>query len=172
MRLMGILIACCLVLVAFARWRDSEADPSVAVDATNRFACDLFQKLATDKNVFFSPYSILSALAMTSEGARGQTAQEMEQALHLPLGDKARRESFVALCRQINANHQGYTLSAANALWVQKQFALLPSYTGTVQTYYGGEQSTSKLRGRSRSTRRRRWSSRFRPEQGRPCRSR
>jgi serpin B len=135
---MGILVVCCLVLVAFARWRDSEADPSAAVDATNRFACDLFQKLATDKNVFFSPYSILSALAMTSEGARGQTAQEMEQALHLPLGDKARRESFVALYRQINANHEGYTLSAANALWVQKQFTLLPSYSGTVQTYYGG----------------------------------
>lgn len=58
-----------------------------AVEASNAFACDLFKKLDganKGKNLFFSPYSISSALAMTLEGARGDTALEMGQVLRLP----------------------------------------------------------------------------------------
>ncbi len=57
------------------------------VEASNAFACDLFKKLDESqrgKNLFFSPYSISSALAMTLEGARGDTALEMGKALRLP----------------------------------------------------------------------------------------
>src|SRR5437867_830381 len=57
------------------------------VQANNDFACDLFRSLDKDnrgKNLFFSPYSISSALAMTLEGARGETAGEMGKVLRLP----------------------------------------------------------------------------------------
>ena len=53
----------------------------------NAFALDLYRRLAgepADENLFFSPYSIYAALAMTAEGARAETAQEMGRALHLP----------------------------------------------------------------------------------------
>ena len=39
-------------------------------------------------NVFVSPYSIVTALAMTSAGARGKTLDEMERALSLPEQEK------------------------------------------------------------------------------------
>jgi serpin B len=58
-----------------------------AVEASNAFACDLFRKLSetsADKSVLFSPYSISTALAMTLEGARGDTASEMAKVLRLP----------------------------------------------------------------------------------------
>jgi serpin B len=59
----------------------------VAVQANNAFACDALRTLtkdARDTNVFISPWSISSALAMTMEGARKQTALEMGLALRLP----------------------------------------------------------------------------------------
>ena len=63
-----------------------------AVQANSDFAWDLYGQLAKEnggKNLFFSPYSISSALAMTAEGARGQTAKEMGTVLRLP--DSTRR---------------------------------------------------------------------------------
>lgn len=63
------------------------APNSAAVKASNDFACDLYRSLDQEnrgKNLFFSPYSISSALAMTLEGSRGATAAEMGQAMRLP----------------------------------------------------------------------------------------
>src|SRR5262249_25663130 len=60
---------------------------NAVVKATNDFACDLYHRLDQEnrgKNLFFSPYSISSALAMTLEGARGPTAAEMGQVMRLP----------------------------------------------------------------------------------------
>jgi serine protease inhibitor len=55
------------------------------------FALDLYHQLAGDQatgNLFFSPYSIYVALAMTAEGARSETADEMGRVLHLPAEDR------------------------------------------------------------------------------------
>ena len=63
-----------------------------AVQANSDFAFDMYQQLSKEnagKNLFFSPYSISSALAMTAEGARGETAAEMGKVLRFP--DAARR---------------------------------------------------------------------------------
>jgi serine protease inhibitor len=73
----------------------AEADTApvkLAVRANSDFAFDMYQQLAKEnagKNLFFSPYSISSALAMTAEGARGQTAAEMGKVLRFP--EAARR---------------------------------------------------------------------------------
>ena len=58
-----------------------------AVQANSDFAFDLFKQLAGEnagENLFFSPYSVSSALAMTAEGARGKTAMEMGKVLRFP----------------------------------------------------------------------------------------
>ncbi len=58
-----------------------------AVQANSDFAFDLYRQLAKEnpgKNMFFSPYSVSSALAMTVEGARGRTADEMGEVLRFP----------------------------------------------------------------------------------------
>jgi serpin B len=85
--------------------------------ANNRFALDIYRELAGEgENVFFSPWSLSSALTMTYEGARGRTAEEMGSVLHLSGNDSIRRDLFSALDRRINANDSGYMLATANVL--------------------------------------------------------
>lgn len=86
-------------------------------DANNKFTFDLYSKLSGKKgNIFFSPYSISTALAMTYEGARGITADEMEKVLHFPKDSKVRREGFFELINEINNKDKKYQLRTANAL--------------------------------------------------------
>lgn len=88
----GLVVAFLLVVLfglsqsAIANTTSAPAD-HVAADSVNAFACDLYNQIAGDHsgdNLFFSPFSMTSALAMTSEGARGQTADEMTRVLHAP----------------------------------------------------------------------------------------
>ncbi len=63
------------------------AEPNPAIEANTNFACDLYRQLAEEKegkNLFFSPYSISNALAMTAEGAHGETAMQMGKVLRYP----------------------------------------------------------------------------------------
>ncbi|MBU4341863.1 MAG: serpin family protein, partial [Candidatus Altiarchaeota archaeon] len=110
------------------------------VDANNEFALDLYRELMdSGGNMFYSPWSILSALAMTYEGARGQTAEEMREVLHLPEDDEARRNSFRDVQEGINKEDKSYELLTANALWPQQDYPFLDGYIDTIRTYYGGE---------------------------------
>jgi serpin B len=106
------------------------------VDANNQLAFDLYNKFSKTGNVFYSPFSISTALAMTYEGANGTTADEMKKVLHLP--SENRQASFAKVINEINAGSKDYQLSTANALWAQKDFTFLDSYFNLVNNYYGG----------------------------------
>ena len=61
------------------------AELAELVDGNSAFAFDLYRSLgAEDGNLFYSPYSISLALAMTYAGARGETERQMADTLHLP----------------------------------------------------------------------------------------
>ena len=110
-------------------------------DANNRFAADLYREIVQrsasgDGNIFFSPFSISSALALTYEGARGKTADEIQSVFYFPANDTSRREEFADINADINQGNTGYTLSTANALWAEKTSAFLPGYTSIAQQSY------------------------------------
>lgn len=131
----------------FVKADDIGATPekvNAVVNANNQFAFELYSKYK-DKyrgdNIFFSPYSISTALAMTYEGARGKTSEEMQSVFHFPADNDARRPAFARIYNEINKKEKGkqYTLHTANALWAQKDCQFTNEYFGTTEKYYGGK---------------------------------
>ncbi len=110
------------------------------VNANNKFAFELYSELdkAEDGNMFYSPYSISAALAMTHEGAKGQTADEIKSVFHFP-ESSILRPNFVAIYNGINKGTKDYELRTGNALWVQNDYPFLEDYTSRVEKYYGGK---------------------------------
>jgi len=112
------------------------------VNANNQLAFELYSQFneeSKDSNIFFSPYSISIALTMTYEGAKGQTAEEMQSVLHIPEDANVRRPNFARIFNEINKKEKKYKLSTANALWAQKDYSFLKEYTNNVEKYYGGK---------------------------------
>jgi serpin B len=109
------------------------------VEANNRFALELYSELARESpgsNLFFSPWSISSALAITYEGARGTTADEIRSVFHFPADDSTRWNGYKEITDGLNSGNSGFTLQTANALWAEETYPLLPSYLTTADTYY------------------------------------
>jgi serpin B len=143
-----MLVAATLTLVLAAAAAAAPAAPSTSsAQADTTFARALYGKLAAEEgNVFFSPYSVETALGMTYAGARGNTAAEMVRTLNLPMSARSPESALAeraALARDLNAEKgadgqpRAYQLSVANALWGQKGKAFLPDFTKLVKDNYG-----------------------------------
>lgn len=97
------------------------ADMQAVADGNNQFTFDLYAKLRDREkgNLFFSPYSAHTALAMTAIGARGATRDEMVAVLHLPTGEQ-HAAAAGDLTRYFAHPRKAFELSIANAIWGQK----------------------------------------------------
>ena len=116
----------------------SEADLKAAADGNNAFAIDLYKRVAAeaDGNVVLSPFSVRTALAMTSAGARGETAQAMSKLLHFtPLNETL--HPAVGYLARSHADDQAYDLKAANATWPSTAIRLRPEFEQLMRTAYG-----------------------------------
>jgi serpin B len=110
------------------------------IDANNKFTLDLYSEYKTNKgNVFFSPYSISTALAMTYEGARGQTAEEIQKVFYFPKDSNIMREGYANLYTEINKTDKKYQLDTANALWAQNDYSFREDYFKTIDENYNGK---------------------------------
>jgi serpin B len=124
---------------------DVSQKTDIAADASNGFGYDLYAKLRAGEgdraNLFFSPYSISSALTMTRLGARGNTADEMSATLHLPADPSAIESSFEALSSSLagDPDKHPFTLTVANALWGQKGEPFLPDYLDVVKKVFDAD---------------------------------
>ena len=105
------------------------------------FALDLYKKLSviTEGNIFFSPYSISVALAMTYAGACGKTQSQMVNALHFPQDQEQLQAAFAQLRLKIEevAKKGCVQLKSANALWPMVGFDLEKEYVTLIKKSYG-----------------------------------
>jgi serpin B len=116
------------------------AGGKAVVTGNNVFAFDLYAQLRQEKgNLFFSPYSISNALAMTYAGARGETAKQMAQTLHFGLAQDDLHTAFSELVKHFNKKspQRKYQLSVANRLWGQKGYTFLPAFLKVTEDQYG-----------------------------------
>jgi len=118
-----------------------ENDTTELSDSLNKFAFDLYSKVKGQKdNLFFSPFSISSALAMTYAGARSETGTQMSQTLHF-YGDEIFHSQFKSLLENIykKQENEGITIKTANALWAQEDFKFSKKYLSLVENYYNSK---------------------------------
>ena len=128
------------------------ADLGELVRGNNAFALDLYRVLSDGEgNLFYSPFSISQALAMTSAGARGETLRQMEATLHHRLPQSGLHPAFNALDRTLasrgqepggTANDAGeasqyFRLNIANAIWGQHGYQFLPDFLDVLAENYG-----------------------------------
>lgn len=121
-------------------------DSSALVAGNTEFAFDIYQQLKSEKgNLFYSPYSISLALAMTWAGAKGQTEADMASTMAFKLSQQKLHPAFNALDQALmsrgkNAkasDGQPFRLSVANALWGQINFPFEQPFLDTLGTNYG-----------------------------------
>jgi serine protease inhibitor len=120
-----------LLLVAAMTASAQPAATDIVVTANTRFAFDLYARLKTnDGNLFFSPYSISTCLAMTWAGARGNTEFQMAGVLHFSTVQTGLHSQFASLQNELNAvqKKKDVALNIANGLWAQKDHPFLPAF--------------------------------------------
>jgi serpin B len=108
------------------------------VEGNTGFALELYGRLRTTPgNLFISPYSISTCLAMTYAGARGDTQEQMAKVLHLSKDQTEVHSAFGELQRELNEiSKQGLELTIANALWAQQGHPFLQEFLGTAEKEY------------------------------------
>ncbi|MBN2317162.1 MAG: serpin family protein [Sedimentisphaerales bacterium] len=127
---------------------DNSDKQDMIVQGNNTFALELYARLQnSDGNLFLSPYSISTALAMTYAGARSRTAEQMADMLHFPVGQSPAHlnsrqlaSEFGKRIKDLNARGENgaYELTVANALWGQKDYGFLAEFLELVETHYDG----------------------------------
>lgn len=124
----------------------NEVDLAALVDGNNAFAFDLYQALREeDDNLFYSPYSISLALAMTYAGARSETAQQMADTLCFSLPQDRLHPAFNSLDIEMaqrgegaqGKDGEGFRLNIVNAIWGQKDYKFLAEFLDVLAEDYG-----------------------------------
>ena len=125
------------------------------VQGNSAFALDLYSTLAAEEgNLFFSPYSISLALAMTYVGARGETERQMAEVLGFPSQDTA-HDAFNALAADLAARSEAqreslgdaaFRLNIANSVWGQEGHPFLQPFLDTLEESYGAGVRTADFR--------------------------
>ncbi len=147
-----LIWAICLVgiLTGNFAWADKAIESNMEDNVTAKsveavaegntaFAIELYAQLtkAKNDNLFFSPYSISTALAMTYIGAKGKTATQMAQVLNFPDSKTKLHPIFFRLQKQVNdAAHDDIELKVANAIWSQQKHSFVKDFKDSLQKYY------------------------------------
>ena len=90
-----------LLVLAGATGHAEQEDIAELVEGNSAFAFDLYHELGNGGNLFFSPYSISAAPAMTFAGARTGTQRPMANVLHFPPGQAGGHPAVLAPVRSL-----------------------------------------------------------------------
>jgi serpin B len=124
----------------------SQSEVATQVDGNSALALNLYQVLKdAEGNLFYSPYSISEALAMTYGGARGETEKQMQAALQFKLAQDKLHPAFNSLDIELakrgkgaqGADNAGFRLHVVNAIWGQQGFKFTQQYLDLLAQNYG-----------------------------------
>lgn len=122
------------------------SDLDTLVDGNTAFTLNIYQQLKDKEgNIFYSPHSLSVALAMTYAGARGETEQQMAEALSFYLSQDRLHPAFNYLDQLLASrgegaegkDDEGFRLNIVNDIWGQKDFSFLADFLDTLAENYG-----------------------------------
>ncbi len=127
----------------------SSEDSATLASDNLAFATELYATLRSDPgNLFLSPHSISTALAMTYAGAKGTTATEMAATLHYSLPSERLHPAFNRLDLELESRASGqqgegqpFQLSIANALFGSKGLGFESAFLDLLAVNYGAAMS-------------------------------
>uniref|UniRef100_A0A023FM57 Putative tick serpins 14 n=1 Tax=Amblyomma cajennense TaxID=34607 RepID=A0A023FM57_AMBCJ len=93
-------------------------------------------------NVFFSPYSVATAMGMAYAGARGDTLEQLTLNFGYAADELNDRKILALFKEQLDASRElphEYTLDVANAAVAQEGYGVLPNYTDALMSSFGAE---------------------------------
>lgn len=158
-RFILILSACAITAVGYANDKNiadtnQPGNIDLLVKGLNSFAFEMYGKLNAENNLFFSPYSVSAALAMTYSGAKENTEKEMGETLNVPTASffscegkvsalwpqERYHTAFGTVIKQLNEQGRkgNYELITANALWGQKGYNFLKEFIWLIEKNYQG----------------------------------
>lgn len=109
--------------------------------ANSLFALELFRTLNESNptgNIFFSPFSISSALAMVFLGTKGSTAAQLSKTFHFDSVEDV-HSGFQSLNAEVSKRGAAHTLKLANRLYGEKTYNFLPEFLTSTQKMYGAD---------------------------------
>jgi serpin B len=145
-----INIICCLLLAAGCSTAGSSShnaeepimNPQLA-SAANQFGFDLFDQLQRqdrNRNIFFSPLSVETALAMAYNGAAGETERAMARALKLDGMSLAEiNQSSADLLKALKSSDAKIELSVANSIWARQGVKFKEDFLARNRQFFGAE---------------------------------
>lgn len=130
-------------IVSKTEWPNREPTEIIdPVHSNTQLAIDLYKELISGNasNLILSPYSIFSATAMTYCGARGETAKQMGNVLHLgEPQDTHPAFAYLNTTLQNRKKEGNIKLNVANGLWFQEDHAFNPEYLDLIKKFYQGK---------------------------------
>ena len=120
------------------------------VDGNTEFAFDLYDEITKEgENLFYSPYSISIALAMTYGGARGNTETQMADTMHFTLPQNELHSAFNLLDLELESrgegaegqDGEGFRLKIANSTWGETTYMFIQDYLDLLALNYGAGMS-------------------------------
>jgi serpin B len=138
MKIIKSLVILLLSLFALVSTSNSQTVKDV-VKGNNEFTFSLYDQINDkEENVFFSPYSVTSALAMTYNGARGKTMNEMSEVLNFSKDLNALSQNYSKLNNHITGlSSKKIQLDIANSIWGQQGVGFEKEFLELNKKYYG-----------------------------------
>lgn len=117
------------------------------IESDNEFGLELFKKVVAGepeaKNIFISPTSVALALAMTYNGAAGETKTAMENALRKAgFSTEEINTAYKSLIEALRSVDPKVLLEIANSIWYREGFNVLPQFISVNEEYYNAEVSS------------------------------
>jgi len=114
------------------------------VEADQSFSYDIFRQTVSydneEENLFISPLSISTALAMTLNGAEGETLDQMKEALHLNGMETGEiNEAFQSLIELLVSVDPKVTMKIANSVWHDQSLDVEEDFLQRLENFYDAE---------------------------------